>query len=182
MRHRRRASRRGRGPQTAAGLRLPAARLRREGSKPQQAVRAVPETDRRRRLAHQRRAAARSRRRRRGGRTAEGSGEAHLRALRGGDQRGHQQHSHGAHRQREESEARGAGHRRPGAQQRVIVGRLDHLARLRRVHVHAFRERLHLFGGAGAQARAHEAAAVRSGHSSPVPRCRQVPRAIGGPE
>src|SRR5436309_10792339 len=76
MWHRRRANRRGRGAQTAAGLRLAVARLRREGSQPQQAVRAVAEAERRRRLAHHRRAAARSRGRRRGGRTAEGSREA----------------------------------------------------------------------------------------------------------
>src|SRR6058998_3196893 len=46
----------------------------------------------------------------------------------------------GPHGQREESEARGAGDRGPGAEQRVIAGRPDDAARLRRVHVHAFGE------------------------------------------
>jgi hypothetical protein len=70
-------------------------------------------------------AAARGGRGCRSRRTTKGSRQAHVRALGGGDEGSHQQHSHGPHREREEGQARGAGDRGPGAQQRVVARRAD---------------------------------------------------------
>ena len=56
-------------------------------------------------------------------RSGEGGGQAHLRAGRGGHQGGDQQRADGPGHQRQEDQARGADHRRPGAQQRDLAGR-----------------------------------------------------------
>ena len=94
-------------------------------------------------------AGARSRRR-----AGQGAGQADLLAGRGGHQGRDHRRSAGPRHQRQEGQARGADHRRPGPQQRDLAGRPHDDPRLRRVHVHPLGQRLHLLGGAGQEARA----------------------------
>ena len=83
----------------------------------------------------------------------------------------------GAQPEHQEDQARGAGHRRPDPQRGDVADRPDDDPRLRRVHVHAQRQRLHLLRRARQATRPQQAAAVRSRHGGAVPRHRQVARA-----
>ena len=74
--------------------------------------------------------------------------QAHLLAVRVGDEGRHQVGAHGEEPEHQEDQARGAGHRRSDPERGDLADRADDDSRLRRVHVHAQRERLHLLGGA----------------------------------
>ena len=85
-----------------------------------------------------------------------------VRAVRRSDQGRHQL---GADRQDAEhpkDQARGAGNRRSGSERGDFAHRSDRDPRLRRIHVHAFRERVHLLDRARPPSRDDEAPALRA--------------------
>ena len=67
----------------------------------------------------------------------EGAREAHVRAVRRRDAGPDDVGAHGCRREHQEDQARRAGHRRSNPERGDVAHRVDDVARLRRVHVHA---------------------------------------------
>ena len=107
----------------------------------------------------------------------EGAREANVRSVGRRDAGPDDLGPHGREPEHQEDQARRAGHRRSDPERGNVAHRPDDDARLRRVHVHAQRERLHLLRRARQATRARQAPAVRSRHGGAVPRHRQVARA-----
>src|SRR5919205_495255 len=108
--------------------------------------------------------------------------EAGLRAKRGGDEGCDRRSAPGSRHRPQAGKTRSADGGRSGAEQRDLDGGFNHPPRVRRVHVHSLRERLHLFRRLGQETRLFEGAALRSRHGGAVTRRRKGPSPSGGAE